>query len=79
MEAPVDNGLVGTRVMKINTIPLTILLDETFELHHNINRSHLNLQILQIITPNNGRNTAIMKPLLISIRQREFFYIVNTN
>ena len=47
--------------MRTNSILIAILLDEIFELRHNINRSHLNLQILRIITPNNGRNTAVLK------------------
>ena len=61
MENPVDTGLIGTRVMRTNAISLTSLLDETVELYHNINCSHPNLQILRIITPKNGSNTATMK------------------
>ena len=61
METPVSTDLIGTRFMRRNVILITILLDETFELHHNINRSHLNLQILRITTPNNGSNTATIK------------------
>ena len=61
METPVDTGLVGTRFMRPNVISLVSLLGESVELHHNINSSHLNLQILRIITPNNGSNTDTMK------------------
>ena len=56
-----DTGLIGTRVMEMNSISLTILLDETVELHHNINPYHLSLQFFRIITPKNGSNTATMK------------------
>ena len=61
MENPVDTGLISTRVTRKNAISLTSLLDETIELHHNINRSHPNLQNLRIITPKNVRSTATMK------------------
>ena len=61
METPVDTGLIGTIFMRINTISLTSLFDETVELHYNINRSHSNLQNLQTITPKNGINTSNMK------------------
>ena len=47
--------------MRTNAISLTSLLYETVELHHNINRTHPNIRILQIITPKNGINTATMK------------------
>ena len=61
METPVDTGLIGTRVMRMNEISLAGLLNESVELHQNINRFHLNLQILIIITPKNGSNITTMK------------------
>ena len=56
-----DSGLVGTRVVRMKSISLSNLLNESAKIHHNINFSHLNLQILRIITPKNGSNTATMK------------------
>ena len=61
MENNVDTGFIGTIVIRTNAISLIILLDETDERHHNINLSHLNIQFLRIITPNNGSNTATIK------------------
>ena len=46
IKTPVDNGLIGTRVTSTNALSLASLLDESVELHHNINSSHLNLQML---------------------------------
>ena len=53
MEVPVDTGLIGKIVTRTNSISPTSLLDETVELHHNNNHSHLNFQIFQIIAPKN--------------------------
>ena len=61
MENPVDTILIGTRVMRTNSISLTGILDETVELHHNIDSSHLDLQFFIIVTPNNGSNTVTTK------------------
>ena len=51
METPVNTDIIVTIVMRKDSISLTSFLDETVELHHNINRFDLNLQILLIITP----------------------------
>ena len=61
METPIDLGLIGTRVMRTNPITIEDLLDENVEFKHNINRTHLKLQILRIITPKAGSNTATTK------------------
>ena len=61
MANPMDTALICTRVMRTNEISPTSLLDENVELNHNMNCSHLNIQILRIITPNNGSNTSTMK------------------
>ena len=60
-ETTVDTSLIGTRFMRTNAISPASLLDESVALHQNINRSHLNLQILRIVTPKNGCNTANTK------------------
>ena len=63
--------------MSKNTISLTSLLDETVELRHSINCSHLSLQNFQIITPNNGRNAATMKYQQEGFSQKVTFILIN--
>lgn len=58
METPIDSTLVGTRAMGTHGLSLTDLLDDDIELRVNMNRSHLNVQILRIITPKPGSNSA---------------------
>ena len=77
MENPVDTGIIGTRVIRKNAISLASLLNESVELHHSINRSHLNLQNFQIITPKNGSNTSTMRYQLGRPPQKiNFFRII---
>ena len=49
MKTTVDTGLIVARVMKKNKTSLIRILDETVELHHNINISLLKIKILHII------------------------------
>ena len=50
----IDRSLIGELVMNTQEIYVKDLLNEDIEIEMNLNRSHLNLQILSIITPQSG-------------------------
>ena len=54
IQMPVDRSLLGELVMKTQEIYVRDLLDEDVEMEMNLNKSHLNLQIMRIITPQSG-------------------------
>ena len=52
----IDKNLIGTRVMKTNEIKLNSLLNENIESIIDLEDTHLDVQILRIITPNDGKS-----------------------
>ena len=54
MQSSIDQNLIGTRVMRTEEIKLKELLNENVEMEKSLNKTHVNLQILRIITPQAG-------------------------
>lgn len=54
IQMPVDRALLGDLVMSTHEVKVRDLLNEDIEMEVNLNRTHLNLQILRIITPQSG-------------------------
>ena len=52
---PIDHSLIGKYAFNTREVKLQDLLHEDAELNLNLSRMHLTVQILRIITPQNGR------------------------
>jgi hypothetical protein len=54
VQSPIDQNLINTRVMWTKEIKVKDLLNENVEMEMILNKTHVNLQILRIITPQAG-------------------------
>jgi hypothetical protein len=54
VQLPIDQNLINTRVMRTEEIRVKDLLNKNVEMEMSLNKTHVNLQILQIITPQAG-------------------------
>lgn len=54
VQSPIDQNLINTRVMRTEEIRVKDLLNENVEMEMSLNKTHVNLQILRIITPQAG-------------------------
>ena len=92
IETPYDVTLVGKRVTMTTAISLQDLLNENVELNFRMNRCHLLVQILRIITPKAGNNIANTRyqrgnfqqkitfiRILLCRHENELCYIMMTN
>ena len=53
---PIDSTLVNRRVMRTTTITLAELLQENLDLTVNMNKRHVDVQIMRVITPQANQN-----------------------
>ena len=53
-----DSTLITMRVMKTTKVTITIIMCQTFDTNKNVNRTHIELKIIRVVTSQPNNNTA---------------------